>query len=190
MPLQSHPHSRLFTDCDRQKLTSLNMNEQPREDENTELRCVKDSHASWAEITRPMFRNLLAERPVLGQPDQFTKGFYPQISACPLCGVSAGSFAVSGAHLNAAGSSNVHARRINGKTSRQLRHLFSHPLFDSAITDMLEHISDPTTHLFHLSFPQTSRGYRRAAQTYSSTFHRRQWIKRNGIFIDSNSRAI
>ena len=49
------------------------MNVQPREDENTELRCVKDSHASWAEITRPMFRNLLAEWPVLGQPDQFTK---------------------------------------------------------------------------------------------------------------------
>src|ERR1700730_18736904 len=120
--------------CDRQKLTSLNINEQPREDENTELRCVKDSHASWAQITRPMFRNLLAERPVLGQPDQFTKGFYPQISACPLCGVSAGSFAVSGAHLNAAGSSNVHARGINGKTSRQLGHLFSHPLFYRAVS--------------------------------------------------------
>ncbi len=45
----------------------------------TELRCVKDSHASWCEITRPMFWNLLAEWPVLGQPDQFTKGFIRQI---------------------------------------------------------------------------------------------------------------
>src|ERR1700730_16394537 len=85
MPLQSHPHSRLFTDCDRQKVTSLNMNEQPREDENTELHCVKDSHASWAEITRPMCRNLLAEWPVLGQPDQFTKGFYPSDFCEPAC---------------------------------------------------------------------------------------------------------
>src|ERR1700736_6195837 len=118
MPLQSHPHSRLFTDCDRQKLTSLNMNEQPREDENAELRCVKDSHASWAEITRPIVWKLLAEWPVLGQPDQFTKGCYPQISVSTLGGASTGSLAVSGAHLNPAGGSGVHARRIDRKTSR------------------------------------------------------------------------
>jgi len=44
------------------------MKTQPDEDEKTEQRYVKDSHAS-REITRPVFWNLLAGRPVLGQPD-------------------------------------------------------------------------------------------------------------------------
>jgi hypothetical protein len=129
------------------------MNEQPREDENAELRCVKDSHASWAEITRPIVWKLLAEWPVLGQPDQFTKGFYPSDFCEPACGGTAGVFAVSGAYLHVAGGTNVHARRIDRKTSRQLRHLFAHALFHSAVTDMFEHISDPAAHLLHLSFP-------------------------------------
>jgi hypothetical protein len=49
------------------------MENQPGKDEKTEQRCVKDSHAS-GEITRPMFWTLLAQRPVLGQPDSLTKG--------------------------------------------------------------------------------------------------------------------
>jgi len=44
------------------------MNNQPGEDEKTEQRYVKDSHAS-REITRRVLWILLAERPVLGQPD-------------------------------------------------------------------------------------------------------------------------
>src|ERR1700688_1042562 len=85
-------------------------------------------------------------------------------------------FAVLRAYLHAAGSTNIHARRINRKPSRQLRHLFAHALFDSRVTHMLEHIGDPTAHLLPLGFPHASRGYRGAAQAYSSTFHRRQWI--------------
>jgi hypothetical protein len=58
------------------------MNKQPGEDEKTELRCVKDSHAS-GEITRPMFWKLLAGRPVLGQPNWFTKALIRQIFTRP-----------------------------------------------------------------------------------------------------------
>jgi len=47
------------------------MKNQPGKDEKTEQRNVKDSHAS-GEITRPMFWKLLAQRPVLGQPDSLT----------------------------------------------------------------------------------------------------------------------
>jgi hypothetical protein len=50
---KTHPHSGLSTYCDRQKLNGLNMNKQPGEDEKTEQRYVKDSHAS-REITRPV----------------------------------------------------------------------------------------------------------------------------------------
>jgi hypothetical protein len=71
---KTHPDSRFSTYCDRQKLNGLNMKNQPGKDEKTEQRYVKDSHAS-GEITRPMFWKLLAQRPVLGQPDWLTRGF-------------------------------------------------------------------------------------------------------------------
>jgi hypothetical protein len=45
------PNSGFSSYCDRQKLNGLNMNKQPGEDEKTEQRYVKDSHAS-REITR------------------------------------------------------------------------------------------------------------------------------------------
>src|ERR1700693_6156180 len=153
-PLQKQPRTRLFTYCHGQKLTSLNMNEQPREDENTE-RCVKDSHASWCEITRPMFWKLLAEWPVLGQPDQFTKVLSVRFLRPRLGPGCRLFFVLSGTHLHAAGGTKIHARRIERETARQLRHLFTHTLLHSAVTDMLEHISDPAAHLLHLRFPQT-----------------------------------
>jgi hypothetical protein len=61
-------------------LNGLDLNNQLGGGEKNEQRCVKNYHAS-REITRPVLFNLLAERPVLGQPDSLTKGFILQISA-------------------------------------------------------------------------------------------------------------
>ena len=155
---KTHPHSRFSTYCDRQKLNGLNMKNQPGKDEKTEQRYVKDSHAS-GEITRPMFWKLLAQRPVLGQPDWLTKGLIRQISATTFRAASADFFALSSAYLHATGSANIHARSINRKTPRQLCYLFAHTLLHSTIAHMLEHIRDPIPHFLHLRFSQASRGY-------------------------------
>jgi hypothetical protein len=64
------------------------MKNQSGKDEKTEQRYGKDSHAS-GEITRPMFWKLLAQRPVLGQPDSLTKGLVLNFLR-PRCGRFAG----------------------------------------------------------------------------------------------------
>ena len=127
------------------------MKNQPGKNEKTEQRYGKVSHAS-GEITRPMFWKLLAQRPVLGQPDSLTKGLLVEFSRKLFTWLPQAFFQVSSAYLHAAGGANIHARRINRKTSRELRHLFTHSLFHAAVTHMFKNFRDPIPHLLHLRF--------------------------------------
>src|SRR6516164_10334523 len=83
-----------------------------------------------------------------------------------------------------------HSCLVDGEACSHLRDLFAHLLLYGRIAHMAQHFRDPVADQLHLQLFHPAGCHGRATQTNPASLHRRKWIKRDGVLVHRDSRAI